>query len=337
MKKLFAAVFVLALAHGGASAQVASGDAQAGKALWDNPAMFCRFCHGVKGEGAFGPDLAGRNITLAQFKQAVRKPWGVMPAFIESQISDAEIANVAAYFVSLPANAEPGKWRFDVPVKAPRGQDVMINMGCGQCHGPAFVGPRAGLGGVNADFDEFKSLVYDHTTAMPKLMNTLGEAPPPRLRMGNYAPGRIWDTQLRDIYDWAKNEVGFRAVIAGRLGKGMAGADGVTYTLDVHNGGLAGKALTAEDMTIRLIVPAGAEVIKATGAGYQGVRVDEQTKANVAVWQLPRIAPTEKQSYTITLSRAGTAADNLRGEIRWNKPAVKTAPFDQAPIAPAPL
>ena len=67
----------------------AQGDIQAGKARWESVAENrCQYCHGMKGEGAFGPDLAGRQISFEQFKQAVRKPWGIMPAFPESQISD---------------------------------------------------------------------------------------------------------------------------------------------------------------------------------------------------------------------------------------------------------
>src|SRR3989442_5066916 len=103
----------------------ASGDAQAGKALWEGAATQCKNCHGLKGEGAFGPDLAGRQLSVPQFRQAVRKPWGIMPAFIEQQLSDQEIANLVAYFNGLPAAAQPGSWRFDVPAGAtPRQQDL---------------------------------------------------------------------------------------------------------------------------------------------------------------------------------------------------------------------
>ena len=73
-----------------------AGDPQAGKTLWEGPATQCRNCHGGKGEGAFGPDLAGRRLTVPQFTHAVRKPWGIMPAYIESQLSDREIADLVA-------------------------------------------------------------------------------------------------------------------------------------------------------------------------------------------------------------------------------------------------
>jgi len=97
---LAAAVPVTALAQ--------SPDIAGAKALWAGNQLFCKNCHGRDGEGAFGPDLAGRGLSAAQFGQAVRKPWGVMPAFTEEQLSDVEIAGLTAYFASLPKPAEPG-------------------------------------------------------------------------------------------------------------------------------------------------------------------------------------------------------------------------------------
>ena len=67
----------------------------------------------------------------------------------------------------MPKLTEPGKWRFEVPPNAPPGQAIMINMGCGQCHTPAFQGPRNNMGGYNMNFEYFANLVYNHTTAMP--------------------------------------------------------------------------------------------------------------------------------------------------------------------------
>jgi hypothetical protein len=92
-----------------------------------------------------------------------------------------------------------------------------------------------------------------------------------------------------------------------------------------------------EDPVVKLIIPAGTEVLATTGAGYQGVKMDEQAKANVASWQVPVMGPKVKQTFSITLSKAGTAADNLRGDVVWTRPAVKTGPTDNVAIAPAPL
>lgn len=334
MRTCFIALVIGAIA-GSAAAQ--SGDPQAGKALWEGPATQCRNCHGATGEGAFGPDLAGRKLTVAQFTRAVRRPWGIMPAYIESQISEREMADLVAYFNSLPAAAQPGPWRFEVPQGAPRGQELLLaSVGCGQCHGPILNGPRQDAGAVGADFMWFRDMVYQHTTVMPTLWKTLGEQPAVRVRMGNYSPSRLPESVVQEIFNWAR-DLGFRPGVEGQLTAGMPGADGVTYTLAVENIGLQGKGLTAEDLTINVVVPAGATVVKTTGAGYQGVRQDAELKGTVAVWQLRRLGPKEHQTYTLTLSRAGTAQDNVRGAIRWTKPSVKTGPFDSVNIAPAPL
>ena len=93
----------------GQVAAYAQGDAAAGKAYWDRGApraTACHNCHGNNAEGAFGPDLAGRGLNVAQVIRAVRQPWGIMPAFVESQMSDKDAADLTAYFASLPKPAE---------------------------------------------------------------------------------------------------------------------------------------------------------------------------------------------------------------------------------------
>ena len=332
MKKFLFALLVLPLTQSVASAQNApAGDAAAGKAVWDR--ALCKNCHGEEGQGAFGPDLAGRGLNVSEFKQAVRKPWGIMPAFVETQVSDKQIADLAAYFGGMPKAQEPGKWKVEVKGDMPPGQAALINLGCAQCHGETFNGPRGNLATVNADFDEFATLVYNHTTALPKARAAIGAANANNTPlMGNFNRTRVTEASLREIYYWTRDDIGYRAPLQARLGKGEAGANGVTYKLDVNNNGLPGKGLTAEGVTVRLQIPAGVNVVSATGAGYQGVQ------GNMAVWQVPTIAPKDQQSYTITLSKAGTETDNLRGNIRWAKPAPKTGlSTDVVNIAPAPL
>ena len=96
-----------------------AGNAERGKVLWQKTEhVECFECHGTNGEGALGPDLAGRRLTRAQFIHAVRKPWGVMPAYVESQISDSELDDLIAYFASLPSVSEPGAWRRPVAAKS---------------------------------------------------------------------------------------------------------------------------------------------------------------------------------------------------------------------------
>jgi len=340
MNKLFAAFFLLPLVQNGAFAQSAAGDAAAGKAYWEREApraVDCKNCHGNNAEGGFGPDLAGRGLNAAQVMRAVRKPWGIMPAFVESQLSDQDAADLAAYFASMPKPAEPGKWKVEVAAGAPPGQATLINIGCGQCHGATFNGPRGNLGAVGADFDYFANLVYNHTTAMPQHRALLGSTQT-NLDMGNYARTRLSEATLRQIYFWARDEIGFRVPTQGTPGKAEPGPSGVTYALTVTNGGLQGKGVIAEGLTISLVIPKDIEVVAATGSGYQGVSVDDKTKAAVAVWKLPRSAPNDQERYSITLSKAATAADNLKGTIRWTKPAPKTGPSeDVVNIAAAPL
>src|SRR5271154_3286009 len=55
------------------------GNADDGKVFWQ--AQMCQYCHGVQAEGAWGPDLAGRGISAAQIKHALRQPWGLMPSY----------------------------------------------------------------------------------------------------------------------------------------------------------------------------------------------------------------------------------------------------------------
>jgi mono/diheme cytochrome c family protein len=327
---------LLLLSASDALAAAERGPNDAAIALWTGPATRCRNCHGAKGEGAFGPTLAGRKLTVAEFTRAVRYPSGIMPAYITSQITDREIESLAHYFDSMPGNTQRVKWRFEVPPGAPHGQVLALSSGCGQCHRPTLNTMRANLGAIDADFGWFKNIVYNHTTAMPEHYRILKEKSPARLLMGTYSRARMSESQLRDIYDWAR-EIGFRARVIGRLSTGVVSEKGVTYTLNVKNGGLPGKGPAVEGATIALIVPHGANVVAATGNGYQGTRMDEHTKRTTAVWTVSQMAPKDHQSFTITLSRAATAKDKLRGSIRWTKPMVKTGPLDEQNINPAPL
>jgi len=339
MKKLLIALATLPLTQGVAFAQNApTGDVAAGKALWANE-LRCKDCHGGVAEGAFGPDLAGRGLNFAQVKQAVRKPWGIMPRFIDEQVSDQELANLAAYFGSMPKVAAPGPWKTEVPANAPAGQRVMITIGCGQCHGPVLIGPRDDMGAVDADVNWIKDLVYNHTTAIRTHAVRLGTGNgPPRVHMGNFNPDRVTEGELAQVLDWIKTDVGFRAAFRGRLTKGEAGDKGVTYKLNVQNLGLPGKGLAAEGVTVSLVLPTGATVVNATGAGYKGAHMDAKEKAQVAEWTWPKAGPQDKQAYTITISKAGSEKDNLRGLIHWEKPMIKPGPTgDEIAIPGAPL
>jgi len=312
MKRFTVAITAFSLISTAAFAQ-AEGDAARGLQYWTSPLHQCRNCHGPQAEGQFGPDLAGRGLNGAQVYRAVHQPWGVMPAFVDTQVNQQQANDLAAFFASMPKRPAPAKWRFEATPDMPAGQQVLINMGCGQCHSPNFQGPRGNLGAVNADFEYFANLVYNHTTATPVHRAALGvvAANGANLDMGNFSRTRLSEADLRQIYDWARNQIGFRPFLQARLGRGTPAANGVTYPLTVANGGMPGKGISAEGITVQLQIPAGTTVVAATGAGYQGM------KGNAAVWTIPSLAAKEQQNYTITLSKA---ADGIKGDVHWSRP-----------------
>lgn len=112
----FLALIVLLLVAGAGEAQTGAptGNIEAGKRAW-GIALRCQNCHGAQGEGGFGPDLAGRGLSFDQFRQAVRKPWGVMLVYAERQLDDPTLANMYAYLSSLPKAAQPGPTMFAAP------------------------------------------------------------------------------------------------------------------------------------------------------------------------------------------------------------------------------
>ena len=223
-----------------------------------------------------------------------------------------------------------------MPAGAPRGLAVATTSGCVQCHHPQFNTGRGVMGAIDANYVWFKGMVYAHSAVYPVTRAQLGEPPFERLGMGNFSPSRLPESMLQDMWTYIVG-LGFRARMHGELSAGVPSTDGVVYTLDVKNTGVEDIGLTAEDVTVTLVVPAGATVAAASGAGYQGVSRDEQANAEVAVWGVARMAPGDRRTYTLALSQAATAENNLRGAIRWTKPTVSTGPSDTQIIFPAPL
>jgi mono/diheme cytochrome c family protein len=192
--------------------QAPAGRADAGKVFWQG--QMCAFCHGTAGEGGWGPDLAGRVLSVAQYKRAIREPWGLMPAYTNTQVSDQSIADLQAFLTSLPAVAQPGppRWRHP-PEDAPDGQRFQSAFGCAQCHGPEMAVPRAWLladdrpGGVpdatfgvskDAGFPYFAKMVYQHSEKYPTGT------------MGNFSKERLPEVVLREIYTHVLNRGGLR-------------------------------------------------------------------------------------------------------------------------------
>jgi cytochrome c553 len=311
MKKGFLALLLIPMFAALAAAQTPTGDPVAGKALWDGATTSCKNCHAPNASGGFGPDLAGRKLTFAQFNHAVQKPWGIMPSF--PQLNDKQVADLYAYVSGLPGVAEPSAWRFPLPANAPQGQVLALaTIGCAMCHTPILDTPRRGIAEANGDFEWFKHMVYDHTKAMPEHCTAVGEGNPycRAVRMGDYSRARLPEDMLKQVYDWALS-LGLEIPVTTNISKAEQAPNGFTNKLDVVN-----KGVEASNVTIEVIVPAGAKVVSATGTGYKGVRADKKAKATVAEWQVAKLMPNEKQAYSITFSKA-VEAEHVKGSIHW--------------------
>jgi mono/diheme cytochrome c family protein len=339
MRRFLVTVFVLALplAHAGTraaqtGAAAPTGTPEAGKALWAIGNTSCRNCHGADGEGAFAPTLAGRKLPYERFRNYVRNPLGRMPAWNESELTDQEIADMVAYFDSLPPPAAPATWREPLPEGAPRGQQLALSViGCGQCHGATVTTPRHGAAEVTGDFEWFKHMVYEHTDAQREQWSQLdwelrpvtpGPAGPPgrdRVRMGNYTRARLPETTLKEIWDWMNDLGVYLAPLRAEVTAGDTGPDGVTYTVTVTNAGVKDKGVTMEGLEVALVLPPGTKVVRTAGQAYEAVRRDAAAESDVAAWRVPRLPAGDQQVFAITLSSAATA---LRGTLRWAKPAV---------------
>jgi cytochrome c553 len=314
MKRVLLALLLIPAFAALAAAQVPvpAGDQAAGKALWDGNITSCKNCHGNKAEGGFGPDLAGRKLTYAQFTKAVHQPWGVMPSF--PQFNDKQLSDMYAYLVNLPGVPEPAAWRFPLPDNAPKGQVVALStIGCAMCHTPILDTPRRGIAEANGDFEWFKHMVYDHVTAMPEHCTAVGPGNPycRAVRMGDYSRTRLQEDQLKQIYDWAVS-LGLEIPVTTNISEAEQSQGGFTYKMTVVN-----KGVEADNATIGVDVPAGVKVVTASTTGYKGVRADKKSKGNVAEWQVAKLMPNDKQSYSITLSKALPASEHLTGSIHW--------------------
>jgi mono/diheme cytochrome c family protein len=322
---------LLPLAQGPAASPA---DLQAGKAFWESFNNDCRLCHGVKGEGGLGPDLAGHRLTSAQFMRAVRKPWGIMPAFDPvKNITDQQVTQAAAYLASLPKVSEPGRWYTTVPANATPRQELMISYGCGQCHGQLMANPRRTAGGLGADFEWFKHEVYEHTTN-PEAANRA------RLRMGNYSRERLSEATLREIWQFFAVDQGLRANISANVAQGARSGDAVTYTITLRNTGMRDKGLAAEHLTVFLPLPGGAgaaqqagvAVTATTGSGYTGIRRDNFTNTEAAAWEIPYLGAGETQVLTLTIAGANAGAGIARGYVNWDKPRLGFGGMDTIPV-----
>ena len=63
----------------------------------------CFQCHGTVGQGPIsGPKLAPDPLPLEALRAYIRAPAQVMPPYVESVLSDADVADIHAYLDSIP-------------------------------------------------------------------------------------------------------------------------------------------------------------------------------------------------------------------------------------------
>jgi mono/diheme cytochrome c family protein len=82
-------------------------DARHGKVLFLT--VGCAECHGTVGQGGAGPHLAPDPLPADVIAGYIRDPSGQMPPYAASVLSDADIADIAAYLKSLPASPSPDR------------------------------------------------------------------------------------------------------------------------------------------------------------------------------------------------------------------------------------
>lgn len=337
---ILSVLLLLALIGIEAPAQTtADSEIQIGREIWEGYFGLendCKLCHGNHGEGGFAKPLAGQQLTSEQFIAAVRRGPGIMPAFVpDRNLNDQQLIQVSTYLASLPKAAPgSGRWQTPVPPLATPAQRLMITTGCGQCHGPIMANPRRTAGGRGADFEWFKEEVWRHTSA-PGHVNAR------HLRMGNYSEKQVSEGTLLEIWRFFAVEQGLRVPINAEVSAGVAGATGTTYTAGVSNGGVPGKGLTAEYITVSLPFLRGKDpeetttvVVATTGGGYMGVHREPISNTQAAEFEIPRLAPGEKKTFTITLSGKGANAGFPRGIVRWERPLLGNGAADLIGISP---
>jgi len=61
----------------------------------------CKRCHGPEGRGGQGPNLIPFNWTYEKALEQIRHPLCDMPSFRESELSDAEVAQIVNYLKTI--------------------------------------------------------------------------------------------------------------------------------------------------------------------------------------------------------------------------------------------
>lgn len=73
----------------------------------------CYQCHGYEGQGGAGTPvvIAPNPMPLKAFIAVVRRPYGVMPAYAPSVLSDDDLRGIREYLASIPSPPKPESLR----------------------------------------------------------------------------------------------------------------------------------------------------------------------------------------------------------------------------------
>ena len=92
-------------------ADAPAGDAARGHGLFMK--NMCYTCHGTEGQGTrYGLKIAPNPLAWVAFAQQVRHPRSAMPRYPAEFVSDADLADIAAYLASV----KPGPKADDIPL-----------------------------------------------------------------------------------------------------------------------------------------------------------------------------------------------------------------------------
>jgi hypothetical protein len=73
--------------------------------------------------------------------------------------------------------------------------------------------------------------------------------------------------------------------------------------------------------------------VATTGGGYTGIHREPITNTQAAEFEIGRLGPGERKTFTITLSGKGANAGIPRGIVRWERPLLGSGATDLIGIA----
>jgi len=194
IKQIIISALMLAIA----STVMAGGDPVAGK----KKAALCIGCHGVDGNSSNPdwPSLAGQGEgylikQITDFKTGARKD-GTMNAMVGG-LSDADIANVSAYFASNKVKTgTAAKESFELGQRLYRAGDASRGIAsCASCHGPTGAGNPAA---------KFPALAGQHAKYTIKALKdfSLSKRDNDPSSMMRIVAGKLKDSEMKAIAEY---------------------------------------------------------------------------------------------------------------------------------------